>query len=148
MKPCLLTPPSGASPGEPDEGMMAVWGEVEDPQAVPELVWLCGQRSTAALPATSPRARPQPPSSDSLLPRNFITDRSALSLRGRFLHPGKERKYEKQLAGVGHPPGSHFSAGAGGTDRSEARHPGGGRNTQQLHPPPRACWGHQAGFLG
>lgn len=51
-----------------------------------------------------------------------------------------------QLAGVGRPPGSHFSAGAGGTDRSVARRSGRGRTTQQLHTPHGACWGYRAGF--
>ena len=52
-----------------------------------------------------------------------------------------------QLAGVGRPPGSHFSAGAGGTDRSVARRSGRGRTIQQLHTPHGACSGYRAGFL-
>lgn len=90
------------------------------PWAVPELVQLCGQWSSTdllgspgkycLLPAyiTPSAIIPRPPSWDSLLPYNFITDRFAPSLKGHFFHPEKERKCEMELAEVGPPLGPIF----------------------------------------
>lgn len=93
------------------------------PWAGPELVRLCGQWSSSdlsgspgkhcLLPAyiTPSAIIPWPLSWDSLLPYNFITDRFALSLKGHFFHPEKERKCEMELAEVGPPSGPIFQPG-------------------------------------
>lgn len=129
---------------------MALLWEAGLPRAVRELVWLCMATEPPARPG-SPRKHyrlparltpsattPRPPSWDILLPHN--------SLLTGLLHPcfsileGEGMGHGVSWSRASLRP--HFSATAGGTDKSTTRRDGRGRATQQLHahhgpqPPP------------